>query len=50
MRRCHCPECGGQVVTSGGCWACLACDAEGCERLEEAKHAETQSERPIDSP
>ena len=50
MRKCPCPECGGQVVTSGGCWACLACGAEGCGRLEEAKHAEAQSERPIDSP
>ena len=39
---CKCPACGGQVVTGGGCWACLYCGAEGCGRLEVDKDAKTQ--------
>jgi uncharacterized UBP type Zn finger protein len=42
----RCPECGGQVITGGGCWACLACGAEGCGRLEVSKKdAETHNSR-----
>ena len=45
-----CPECGGQVVTGGGCWARLCCGAEGCGRLEVDKDAKTQSRGSADSP
>ena len=45
-----CPECGGQVVTGGGCWARLCCGAEGCGRLEVDKDAKTQSRGSADTP
>lgn len=29
-------------MVAGGCWACLACGAEGCGRLEVDKSVKTQ--------
>jgi hypothetical protein len=47
-----CPECGSSIYVHGRCWTCRCCGAEGCglAGLEVGQSAETQSERPVNSP
>ena len=47
-----CPDCGGEVVTSGRCFVCYFCGCEGCGvgNLEVKRDVEAQPRGSADSP